>query len=209
MKTSSKHNLCLFGAGGHGRVLAAQIERFLHASVVFCDRSLYGQSVAGIHVLYKEAADIDSERICISIGDNSLREELHNLLLPKISPPIIINSDYNFAASIGAGSQILAGSVINTMSVIGSSVIVNTNAVVEHDCTVGDFCHIAPGALLGGGVSLGSSVFVGTGAVILPGLHVQSGTIIGAGSVVTKDILDPGIWVGSPARPHLKNSQRL
>ena len=209
MKTSSKHNLCLFGAGGHGRVLATQIERFLKTSMVFCDRSLYGKSVVGIPVIYKEAEDIDSERVCISIGDNRLRKELHNLLLPKIGPPIIISRDYSFATSIGLGSQVLAGSVINAMSIIGSSVIINTNAVVEHDCIVGDFCHIAPGALLGGGVSLGASVFVGTGAVILPGLHVESDTIIGAGSVVTKDILEPGTWVGSPARLYRKNSHRL
>ena len=43
-------------------------------------------------------------------------------------------------------------------------------------------------------------MLVGTGAQILQGLTICDDTIIGAGAVVTKDILEPGTYVGIPAK---------
>ena len=41
---------------------------------------------------------------------------------------------------------------------------------------------------------------MGTGAHILQGLTISDDTIVGAGAVVTKDITEPGTYVGVPAR---------
>lgn len=46
-------------------------------------------------------------------------------------------------------------------------------------------------------------VTIGTGAVIMP-VRIASGAVIGAGAVVTKDILEPGCYVGNPARRLIK-----
>lgn len=46
---------------------------------------------------------------------------------------------------------------------------------------------------------LGDQVAVGSNATILP-VRICAQTVIGAGSVVTKDILEPGIYAGNPAR---------
>jgi len=46
---------------------------------------------------------------------------------------------------------------------------------------------------------IGNFVSIGTNATILP-VTIVDKTVIGAGSVVTKDILIPGIYVGNPAR---------
>ena len=46
---------------------------------------------------------------------------------------------------------------------------------------------------------VGSHVSIGTNATILP-VVICDGAVIGAGSVVTKDILKPGIYGGNPAR---------
>ncbi len=46
---------------------------------------------------------------------------------------------------------------------------------------------------------IGNGVSIGTNATILP-VTICDGTVIGAGAVVTKDITEPGIYVGNPAR---------
>lgn len=51
-----------------------------------------------------------------------------------------------------------------------------------------------------GRVVLGPYTFVGAGAKILPGVSVGKGCLIGAGALVTKDLPDYAIAVGSPAQ---------
>ena len=42
-------------------------------------------------------------------------------------------------------------------------------------------------------------VSIGSNATILP-VSICSGVVIGAGSVVTRDIVEPGVYAGNPAR---------
>jgi acetyltransferase-like isoleucine patch superfamily enzyme len=46
---------------------------------------------------------------------------------------------------------------------------------------------------------LGNKVYVGSNSSILP-VSICDDVVIGAGSVVTKDITEPGTYVGNPAR---------
>jgi acetyltransferase-like isoleucine patch superfamily enzyme len=47
--------------------------------------------------------------------------------------------------------------------------------------------------------TIGDFVQIGSNATILP-VNICSRVVIGAGSVVTKDIIEPGFYVGNPAR---------
>ncbi len=47
--------------------------------------------------------------------------------------------------------------------------------------------------------NIGDNVSIGSNATILP-VAVCSNVVIGAGSVVTRDIISPGIYVGNPAK---------
>lgn len=47
--------------------------------------------------------------------------------------------------------------------------------------------------------SIGDQVSIGSNATILP-VAICSGAVIGAGAVVTKDIDQPGIYAGNPAK---------
>ncbi|MFI7583283.1 acyltransferase [Kocuria sp. M1N1S27] len=49
-------------------------------------------------------------------------------------------------------------------------------------------------------VHIGKDVWIGASSVVLSGVSIGAGSIIGAGSVVTKDIPECSIAVGSPAR---------
>ena len=48
------------------------------------------------------------------------------------------------------------------------------------------------------GTLIGSKVSIGSGATILP-VTICDDVVIGAGAVVTKDIVNPGIYAGNPA----------
>ena len=41
---------------------------------------------------------------------------------------------------------------------------------------------------------------IGAGSTILPGITIGTNAVVGAGSVVTKNIPDNELWLGSPAR---------
>lgn len=49
-------------------------------------------------------------------------------------------------------------------------------------------------------VSVGDGSWLGTGVVILPGVTIGRQVAVGAGSVVTKDLPDHAVAVGTPAR---------
>ena len=49
-------------------------------------------------------------------------------------------------------------------------------------------------------VSIGNNAWIGEGVCIMPGVNIGEGCVIGAHSIVTKDIPDYCIAVGSPAK---------
>ena len=96
---------------------------------------------------------------------------------------------------ISPGAAILTGAIINK-GVIGENSIINSGAIIEHDTVIGDNVFVGPGAIIGGLVKIEDNVFIGLGAKIRNGIKIVSGVTIGMGSIVTKDILNPGIYYG-------------
>jgi acetyltransferase-like isoleucine patch superfamily enzyme len=47
--------------------------------------------------------------------------------------------------------------------------------------------------------TIGNGVSIGTNATIMP-VNICDLAVVGAGAVVTKDISEPGFYVGNPAR---------
>lgn len=195
--------LCLFGAGGHGRVLAAQIASRFDTHIVFGDTAgAVGDRIKGVEVKFSSVEQVLGHSLLITIGDNVTRRRLQmaaqqaGLTLTRA----VIDEACYFSTPPGAGSQVLAGAVVNPNALIGAGVIVNSSAVVEHDTHIGDFSHLAPGSVVGGGASVGEGVLLGTNATLLPGISVASGCTIGAGAVVCHDINQVGVYAGVPAR---------
>ncbi len=114
---------------------------------------------------------------------------------------VLVSSRASVAAEaqLGAGTVVLDLAAVNAGARLGEACIVNTGAVVEHDCRLGDNVHVAPHATLCGDVAIGDHVLIGAAATVLPGRRVAGGVVIGAGAVVTRDLAEPGIYVGAPA----------
>jgi acetyltransferase-like isoleucine patch superfamily enzyme len=99
---------------------------------------------------------------------------------------------------------------------IGKNVAINSFARLfgHGGITVGDNSQIGPGATLTTTshdmdkgmavtfrpITIGEWSWVGANAIILPGITIGKHVVIGAGSVVTKDIPDYSVAVGSPAK---------
>ena len=62
-----------------------------------------------------------------------------------------------------------------------------------YDCEFNDDVFIGPF------VEIQKDVYIGSNSTILP-VTIADDVIIGAGSVVTKDIIEPGVYFGNPAR---------
>jgi acetyltransferase-like isoleucine patch superfamily enzyme len=99
---------------------------------------------------------------------------------------------------------------------IGARTRVQSHAFICELVTVGEDCFISHGAMFindsftGGGparrdrskwgyTNLGNRVSIGTNATIMP-VTICDDVVVGAGAVVTKDITEPGFYVGNPAR---------
>jgi acetyltransferase-like isoleucine patch superfamily enzyme len=99
---------------------------------------------------------------------------------------------------------------------IGKRCRIQSHAFVCELVTIGDDCFISHGAMfindlfVTGGpagenrelwrpTKIGNRVSIGTNVTVLP-VTICDQVVIGAGAVVTKDITEPGFYVGNPAR---------
>lgn len=106
----------------------------------------------------------------------------------------------SISAIVGRGSVVQYGVNISAEVQIGQFVKLNSMCNVMHNAQIGDYTTVAPNAVLLGNVFVGESCYIGSNATILPQVKVCNDVIIGAGAVVNKDITEPGVYVGVPAR---------
>ena len=100
--------------------------------------------------------------------------------------------------------------------VIGDSTKVQSHAFICEMVSIGNDCFIAHGVMFINDIFdsgepakgdkskwkktvIGEKVSIGSNSTILP-VSICDKVVIGAGSVVTKDIVEPGIYAGNPAR---------
>jgi acetyltransferase-like isoleucine patch superfamily enzyme len=120
-----------------------------------------------------------------------------------------------YGCTIGDGSFIGPFVEIQRGVTIGKRCRIQSHSFICELVTIGDECFISHGAMFindlfvtGGPAAspdswratrLGNRVSVGTNATILP-VTICDQVVIGAGAVVTRDITEPGIYIGNPAR---------
>lgn len=200
-------DLTVFGAGGHGRVIADSALRAGFKRIVFVDNNpVSNTGIQGIIIL--NSIDVSKEDwrdrpFIVGIGKNEVRARIYNHLSSLGARPVSVidpGSQVSRFASISTGCFIAPGAIVNTNVTIDCNVIINTAATVDHDCVLYAHCQVAPGAHLGGGVRLGVEAMVCIGATIVPSCSIGEKTIIGAGSVVTRNISSRITAWGIPAK---------
>jgi acetyltransferase-like isoleucine patch superfamily enzyme len=121
-----------------------------------------------------------------------------------------------YGCSIGDHTFIGPFTEIQKNVTIGAHCKIQSHSFVCGLVTIGDHCFIGHGVMFvndlfqtggpaGGDVSkwkatsIGRNVSIGSNSTILP-VSVCDHVVIGAGSVVTKNITEPGIYAGNPAK---------
>jgi sugar O-acyltransferase (sialic acid O-acetyltransferase NeuD family) len=199
--------LVVYGAGGHGKVVAEillaggqQIAGFLDDNPALTGSVLLGFPV----LLAAEWLEKNTgAQVALGIGNNSQRQgaaqqitKFGGQLITAIHPGAIVAG----SARVGSGVLIMPAAALNAECHVADGVIINTGAIVEHDVKVGRYAHLAPRSVLGGGVEIGDFAQIGIGAVVLPGKRIGDHAVIGAGAVVVDDVPSGAVAYGVPAR---------
>ena len=129
---------------------------------------------------------------------------------------IVVEPANLYGCTIGDGTFVGPFTEIQRGAVIGKRCKIQSHAFVCDLVTIGDDTIVSHGAKfindpfktggpanrnreLWGETKVGSHVSIGTNATIMP-VTICDHVVIGAGSVVTKNITEPGIYAGNPAR---------
>jgi len=201
MKTIS-----IIGSGGHTRS-SLNILKQNHQKYNFniFDDSYNSNMVEYIDdiQLLGNIKDVPSDSlVLVSIGDNKNRA----LYFDKFSNQLLKENLFHKTSileknvKIGISNQIFAHAYINSYSKIGNNNIINTSSILEHEVVIGNHNHISISAKLCGRVSIGDNCLIGASATIIDKIVICDNVIVGAGAVVTKNITEPGTYVGIPAR---------
>lgn len=199
------NNLVIFGASGHGKVIADIAEKVGYTDIVFLDDNQTVKTCGKYPVMgtSSDTMRYASFDFIVGIGNAEIRKRIQEELIGKglhivtlIHPKAVIASD----VSLGVGTVVMAGAIINPGSKVGNGCIINTGATVDHDNVLEDYVHVSVGSHLAGTVSIGSSTWIGAGAIISNNVSICENCMIGAGAVVVNDIKESDTYIGVPAR---------
>jgi sugar O-acyltransferase (sialic acid O-acetyltransferase NeuD family) len=142
----------------------------------------------------------------MAIGDSKIRERILSQLSSDMEfinlfHPSSVISQW---VEIGDGAIVCAGTIITCDIKIGKHPQLNLNTTIGHDSIIGDFFTTAPNVNISGNCVIGNHVYFGTASSIKQGLRITDNVVIGMGAVVTKDITEPGVYVGNPAKKLIK-----
>ena len=188
----------LIGNGGHAREIMAQMNQRL---IRFVDDKYWIEGDDRLLPL----SDFDPEiyEVMIAVGSSNDRLNISKKL-PKetkyfsfIHNTVLILDD---SIQIGDGTFIGAYSVLTTNIKVGKHSLLNRSNHIGHDCQIGDYLTLMPGAIVSGDCNISDNVYVGTNSSIREKISICDDVIIGLNSGVVSDIVESGVYVGTPAK---------
>jgi sugar O-acyltransferase (sialic acid O-acetyltransferase NeuD family) len=208
----SKGFLGIIGAGvlglhiAHYAKLSGQFSGilFFDDTLIPGDKNEFGEIAGGVETIEEHIEKGKIAHLLIGIGYNHMgvRKGLFERFSKLIDFPNIIHPSVYLDPSVkmGQGNIILPGCVFDKGSDLGNNLFFNPSCVVSHDNKIEDHTFFAPAVKTSGFVNIGSCCFIGTNSTLVNNISIGDNIKIGAASLVTKDLKEPGIYLGSPAR---------
>ncbi|MFA5455703.1 MAG: acetyltransferase [Sulfurimonas sp.] len=198
-------NIYIYGANGHGLVVADIARACGYENVIFVD------DADNEYPSFEKIKEHKHIHMAFGVGNNQTRAKLFEKvkqnefeIVTLIHPTAVISP----SVKIGAGTVVMPNAVINAKATIGNGVILNSGCIVEHECIIEDFVHISPNVALAGNVKVGEFTHVGIGSNVIQGVVIGRNTIIGGGSVVIRSIEDNQKVAGVPVKAILSTLNR-
>jgi acetyltransferase-like isoleucine patch superfamily enzyme len=170
-----------------------------------------GETIAGDSPLHEGMHEVSQEALRITGELNHgyqeparVRELLSRLIGKPVDESVTVfppfYSDFGKNITLGRGIFINAGCKLQDQGgiVIGDDSLIGHNTVMatlNHDLAPGRRADMHPAPII-----IGRNVWIGSNATILPGVSIGDNAVVAAAAVVTKDVPQNAIVVGSPAR---------
>ncbi|AWB85261.1 sugar O-acetyltransferase [Mycetocola zhujimingii] len=170
-----------------------------------------GETIAGNSPLHRVMHDVSQEALRITAelnGGYHEPEQVRALLSVLTGRPIAagvtvfppFSSD--FGKNIRLGDRIFINSGCRFQDqggiTIGDDCLIGHNAVfatLNHDLDPARRADLRPSP-----IRIGRNVWIGANVTVLPGVTIGDNAVVGAASVVTRDVPDDAVVVGSPAK---------
>jgi sugar O-acyltransferase (sialic acid O-acetyltransferase NeuD family) len=139
------------------------------------------------------------------IGHGKKREKLFNdLNIPEDRLAKIIHPNAFVADNVEVepGVFIMANSYIGPGTKIKKGTLIMANCVVGHDDEIDELCHLSAGCTVSSYVKIGKVSDIGLAASVLEKSTIGNYSVLGANSLLTKNMGDSVVWLGSPAKLH-------
>jgi sugar O-acyltransferase (sialic acid O-acetyltransferase NeuD family) len=199
----------IVGTGGFAREVAAIFDQLdsYDNFLGFIDQedvaeAYKGKLIMDRKVLSQNDFTSDMGAVVVAIGDSTVREKVVSQLPEntKFTSVIDPNAIVSRWVSIGEGSVVCAGCILTTQIKLGAHAQLNLGTTIGHACVIGDFFTTAPSVNISGDCNFDKRVYFGTGAATRQGIDIVSDVTIGMGAMVVKNIIEPGVYVGIPAK---------
>lgn len=204
--------LAIIGSGDLGQLIAHHVIADKHYQFIgfFDDFRKAGETIGHGIILggITEAEQLYRNGVfdCLMIGIGykhpDFRKQCYETFASKIPLGKLIHSSCSIdpTASIGDGSVLLPGCVLDSGVVVEENALLNTGCIVAHDTHIEKHSFLGPGVVLAGFITIGEGCFVGVGTTVIDNITIAPQVQTGGGSVVTRNLSEPGLYVGVPAK---------
>ena len=189
----------LVGNGGFASEVKATLRNMSMLSFV---DDKYFEGKANTQPLSK--FDPDKYKLFIAVGNSAAREKIVSRL-PKetkyfnvIHPSVIFLN--NVSIDIGYDCIFSANCLLTCNIKIGNHCHLNLATLIGHDVSIGDFFTSAPDVKIMGNNVIGNRVYFGTNASTKEKINIVDDVIVGLNAGVVSNLMEPGTYVGTPAR---------
>jgi sugar O-acyltransferase (sialic acid O-acetyltransferase NeuD family) len=202
----------IFGASGHAKEIEYLLRQahYNHQQPVDYFVSEKEGKVKAIPVISEntfEALLQNSSLVsaCIAIGNGLIRKKIVDKFkaYSQVEYPNVISTQLNADLEwikLGTGNVFFPAVLLTTEIEIGDHNHFNLQTSISHEGIIGNYNTFSPATTIAGNVTIGNHNFFGVGARVIDNVTIGDHIIIGAGAVVTRDISEPGTYVGVPAK---------
>ncbi|MDY4042418.1 MAG: hypothetical protein SOY65_01215 [Marinifilaceae bacterium] len=143
-----------------------------------------------INTIYRIDGQIERIRMFENLGipDERLATFIHPMAY--VAPNVVLMP----------GCVVMPLVAISSGTKIGKCCLIMVAATIGHDNIIEDYCHIAAQACVGSFLHIGKGVHISLNSTIREHLNIGDYSTLGMAAVLTKDISEREIWIGSPAK---------